>query len=351
VLRRAAYRSSQYGGSCRDPAAEQTVNSLQHQVGMPGGSNPEWSCDIDSTPETGAPATGGDIAQTQRRPPWLRVRLAGGGENYAAVRALMRQQALHTVCEEAHCPNTAECWERRTATFLILGDVCTRGCRFCAVTKGKPAPADWDEPDRLAQAVAAMSLRYVVVTSVDRDDLPDGGAGIFAQSIERIRARCPDCSIEVLVPDFQGELQDISTVVAAGPDVFNHNLETVPRLYRRVRPGSRYQRSLDVLRTAHQINPALVTKTGLMVGLGETRDEIIQVMLDARGAGVDILTLGQYLRPSAAHLSIERYYTPDEFAALRAEGLRLGYRHVEAGPLVRSSYHADQQATGSLMQR
>jgi lipoic acid synthetase len=276
-----------------------------------------------------------------RRPPWLRVRLSAGGENYAAVRSLMRDQALHTVCEEAHCPNLGECWNRRTATFLIMGGVCTRGCRFCAVAKGKPAPLDMDEPARLAAAVQRMGLRYVVVTSVDRDDLPDGGASVFAAVIEQIRALTPDCGIEVLTPDFQGQQAAIATVVRARPTVFNHNLETVPRLYRRARPGSRYQRSLEVLRYAKSLDTTMLTKTGLMVGLGETWEEVLQVMADARANGVDILTIGQYLRPSAWHLPIERYYTPDEFAALH-----MGYSHVESGPLVRSSYHADQQVPG-----
>jgi lipoic acid synthetase len=271
------------------------------------------------------------------------VRVSAGGENYAAVRNLMRGQGLHTVCEEAHCPNLGECWNRRTATFLIMGDICTRGCRFCAVAKGKPAPIDWREPERLAQAVQSMGLRYVVVTSVDRDDLPDGGAGVFAAVITQIRAHQPECGIEVLTPDFQGQHEAVATVVQARPDVFNHNLETVPRLYRRARPGSRYTRSLDVLRHAKELDTTILTKTGLMVGLGETWDEIIQVMADARSNGVDILTIGQYLRPSAWHLPIERYYTPQEFADLQAEGLRMGYRHVESGPLVRSSYHADKQ--------
>ena len=283
------------------------------------------------------------MAQPLRRPPWLRVRIAAGGENYAAVRTLMRGQALHTVCEEAHCPNMGECWNRRTATFLIMGDICTRGCRFCAVTKGKPAAIDQDEPERLAQAVATMGLRYVVVTSVDRDDLPDGGAGIFAQTIERIRAHKPDCSVEVLVPDFQGKRESIAAVVAARPDVFNHNVETVPSLYRRARPGSLYERSLEVLRFAKELDGAMLTKTGLMVGLGETWDDVLQVMADARQHKVDILTIGQYLRPSEWHLPIERYYTPQEFADLQAEGLRMGFRHVESAPLVRSSYHADKQ--------
>lgn len=281
-----------------------------------------------------------------RRPPWLRVRLAAGS-NYAGVRTLMRGQRLHTICEEAHCPNLGECWERRTATFLILGDICTRGCRFCAVTKGKPEAVDDDEPARLAEAVATMGLRYVVVTSVDRDDLPDGGASVFVETIEHIRKRKPDCAIEVLTPDFQGQEQAIQQVVDARPDVFNHNLETVPRLYRRVRPGSRYPRSLAVLRYAKEHGGSLLTKTGLMVGLGETWDEIVQVMADARQSQVDLLTIGQYLRPSAQHLPIERYYTPQEFADLKIEGLRLGYRHVESGPLVRSSYHADRQIEGA----
>ena len=295
-------------------------------------------------------ATAGGTAQPLRRPPWIRVRLAAG-ENYGAVRTLMRGQSLHTICEEAHCPNIGECWERRTATFLILGDICTRGCRFCAVSKGKPTTLDWDEPERLAQAVETMKLRYVVVTSVDRDDLPDGGAAIFALTIERIRARKPDCGIEVLVPDFQGKEEAIATVMKARPDVFNHNLETVPRLYRRARPGSRYPRSLEVLRYAKSLDSTVLTKTGLMVGLGETWDELLQVMADARLNNVDILTIGQYLRPSSWHLPVERYYTPEEFAELKAEGLRMGYRHVESGPLVRSSYHADSQVEGSLMHK
>jgi lipoyl synthase len=288
--------------------------------------------------------------QPQRRPPWLRVRMAGGA-NYASVRTLMRGQSLHTICEEAHCPNIGECWERGTATFLILGEICTRGCRFCAVTKGKPVGLDLEEPQRLAQAIQEMKLRYVVVTSVDRDDLPDGGAGIFAATITSIRAHTPDCAIEVLVPDFQGDRASITAVVSARPDVFNHNLETVPRLYRQARGGSIYTRSLDVLRCAKEIDSTMLTKTGLMVGLGEEWDELLQVMADARLNGVDILTIGQYLRPSAWHLPIERYYTPDEFAELKAEGMRIGYKHVESGPLVRSSYHADTQVEDSLRDR
>lgn len=276
------------------------------------------------------------------------MRIAGG-ENYADVRQLMRGNALHTICEEAHCPNIGECWERRTATFLILGDICTRGCRFCAVTKGRPVGLDWGEPDRLARAVETMQLRYVVVTSVDRDDLADGGAGIFALTIQRIRIRRPECGIEVLVPDFQGKRDAIAAVMKARPDVFNHNLETVPRLYRKARPGSKYPRSLDVLRYAKELDGTVLSKTGLMVGLGETIDEIVQVMADARQNNVDILTIGQYLRPSAWHLPIQRYYTPDEFATLRREGLRMGYKHVESGPLVRSSYHADNQVEESLI--
>jgi len=271
------------------------------------------------------------------------VRVSAGGENYAAVRNLMRGQSLHTVCEEAHCPNLGECWNRRTATFLIMGDICTRGCRFCAVAKGKPAPLDPEEPARLAEAVQRMGLRYVVITSVDRDDLPDGGAGVFAAVIEQIRARLPECGVEVLTPDFQGQPEAIAAVVRARPAVFNHNLETVPRLYRTARPGSQYQRSLAVLRYAKELDSTMLTKTGLMVGLGESWDEVLQVMTDARQNGVDILTIGQYLRPSAWHLPIARYYTPDEFADLRRTGLRMGYRHVESGPLVRSSYQADQQ--------
>jgi len=272
-----------------------------------------------------------------------------GGEGYMTIKNLMRAQGLHTICEEARCPNIGECWERHTATFLILGDVCTRGCRFCAVTKGRPAEVDWEEPVRLAQAVEAMNLRYVVITSVDRDDLPDGGAQIFALTIEEIRQRLPRCGIEVLVPDFQGNPASVAAVVRARPDVFNHNIETVPRLYRHVRPGSRYQRSLAVLRYAKELDAGIFTKSGLMVGLGEEMDEILQVMRDLRTHQVDILTIGQYLRPSPRHLPIQRYYTPEEFTALKREGLAMGFAHVESGPLVRSSYHADSQVEGRLL--
>jgi lipoic acid synthetase len=279
------------------------------------------------------------------KPRWLKVR-APGGPNYVRLQRLMRGLRLHTVCEEAGCPNVGECWEAGTATFMILGDICTRACRYCAVTTGRPNPVDEDEPRRLAEAVAALGLRHAVVTSVNRDDLPDGGARIFAAVIREIRARIPDCSVEVLTPDFKGNLDAVATVVAARPDIFNHNLETVERLYRFVRPGGRYRRALDVLRHAKRLAPDLLTKSGIIVGMGETRDELRRAMEDLRAADVDILTLGQYLRPSPWHWPIDRYYTPDEFAELRALGLALGFRHVEAGPLVRSSYHAREQVDG-----
>ncbi|PYP50192.1 MAG: lipoyl synthase [Gemmatimonadetes bacterium] len=281
-------------------------------------------------------------AQVDRKPPWLKVP-APGGPNYVALKQLMRDHGLHTVCEEAHCPNIGECWEHRAATFMILGDVCTRNCAYCAVAHGTPAALDEDEPVRLAAAVERMGLRHVVITSVDRDDLPNGGAEIFAAAIVEIRRRTPDTSVEVLIPDFKGSEEALRIVVQARPDILNHNLETIDRLYRLARPGGRYVRALELLRRAKELDPGMLTKSGIMCGLGEEWDELLPAMRDVRAQGVDILTLGQYLRPSSDHLPIARYYTPDEFAELRRLGLEMGYRHVEAGPLVRSSYHAWEQ--------
>lgn len=278
----------------------------------------------------------------QRKPPWLKVK-APGGPNYADIKGLMRELSLHTVCEEAHCPNIGECWEHRAATFMILGDVCTRNCAYCAVAHGTPAPYDPGEPRRLADAVAAMGLQHVVITSVDRDDLPNGGSEIFAGCVAEIRARLPEASIELLIPDFKGSDTALRLVVEAGPNILNHNLETIQRLYRIARPGGRYDRALRLLRRAKEMNPELLTKSGIMCGLGEEWDELLVSMRDVRDQGVDILTLGQYLRPSRDHLPVSRYYTPAEFAQLREHGRNLGYAHVEAGPLVRSSYHAWEQ--------
>jgi len=279
-----------------------------------------------------------------RKPPWLRVK-APGGATYAEVKRMMRELRLHTVCEEAHCPNVGECWEHKAATFMILGDVCTRNCAYCAVAHGTPGPLDPHEPVRLAEAVARMGLRHVVITSVDRDDLPNGGAEIFAACITEIRRRLPDTSVEVLIPDFKGSAAALRLVIDARPDILNHNLETIERLYRIARPGGRYARALELLRRARDTAPPeVLTKSGLMCGLGEEWDELIAAMRDLRAHGVEILTLGQYLRPSADHLPVARWYTPDEFAELRRIGRALGYRHVEAGPLVRSSYHAWEQA-------
>lgn len=256
----------------------------------------------------------------------------------------MQELALNTVCEDARCPNIGECWHHGTATFMILGDVCTRACAYCAVAHGRPAPLDLAEPGRVAEAVARMSLQYAVITSVDRDDLDDGGAGVFAETIRQIRARVPACRIEVLIPDFQGSDVDLYTVLDAGPDVLNHNIETVPRLYRMARSGGKYPRSLELLDRSRHHAPQIATKTGIMVGLGEEREEVLQVFDDLRGVGVSILTIGQYLRPSAKHAAMSRYYTPDEFADLKREALNRGFVHVESGPLVRSSYHAHEQA-------
>ena len=277
-----------------------------------------------------------------RKPAWLKVQ-APGGPNYVALRQMMRELGLHTVCEEAHCPNVGECWEHRAATFMILGDVCTRNCSYCAVAHGTPQPLDPGEPARLAVAVERMGLKHIVITSVDRDDLVHGGAESFAACIALIRARVAETSIEVLIPDFKGDEAALRIVVAAKPDILNHNLETIERLYRLARPGGRYGRALELLCRAKQADPGLLTKSGIMCGLGEEWDELMAAMRDLAAQGVDILTLGQYLRPSSDHLPIARYYTPDEFAELREIGLAMGYRHVEAGPLVRSSYHAWEQ--------
>ena len=277
-----------------------------------------------------------------RRPDWLKVRLPGG-DNYHEIKQLMRGNDLHTVCESARCPNIAECWHHRTATFMILGDLCTRRCAFCAVPKGMPSEVDWAEPERVADAAAQMGLKYVVVTSVDRDDQPDGGAKVFALTLNALRRRIPDCRVEVLIPDFHGSDEALEIVLRARPDVLNHNIETVPRLYPVARRGSHYQRSLHLLRHARELEPTIPTKSGLMAGLGETFEEICATLADLASVGVGIVTIGQYLRPSGDQLPVSRFYTPEEFTALKREGMRLGIRHVESGPLVRSSYHAHEQ--------
>ncbi|MBL8214623.1 MAG: lipoyl synthase [Bryobacterales bacterium] len=287
------------------------------------------------------------IENQPKRPDWLRAPAPAGG-NYRELKALVERLQLHTVCESAACPNVGECWNHRTATFMILGNVCTRRCGFCAVQKGAPLEVDFDEPRRVAEAIAALGLKYAVLTSVNRDDRKDGGALLFAMCIRAIRERIPDCKVEVLVPDFQGSHDAMEIVMDARPDVLNHNTETVPRLYRQVRLGARYMRSLDMLAYAKKLRPEVPTKSGLMLGLGETLDEVLQVMRDLRAHNVDIVTLGQYLRPSPKHLPILRYVTPEEFAMLRREGMAMGFPHVEAGPLVRSSYHADHSHEASL---
>ena len=278
------------------------------------------------------------------KPEWLKAR-APAGENYHELKRLARSLGLNTVCESAHCPNIGECWHHQTATFMMLGNLCTRRCGFCAVPKGRPAPIDFDEPRRVAEAVAHLGLLHAVVTSVNRDDDLLGGARAFALVIEEIRRQAPNCRVEVLIPDFQGDREAIGTVVAAQPEVLNHNVESVPRLYRVVRSGARYQRSLELLRYSKELNPGGgLTKSGVMVGLGEETFELLQVFHDLAAAGCDILTIGQYLRPSRDHLPMARLYTPREFAELKTEALRMGFRHVESGPLVRSSYHAHEQA-------
>ena len=284
-----------------------------------------------------------ELVQPGRKiPEWIKVR-AHQGENYQQLKQLVRERRLHTVCEEAQCPNIFDCWERRSATFMILGDVCTRACRFCAVTSGRPTELDIGEPLRVAESVAELGLRHAVITSVDRDDLRDGGAEIFARTIRAIRRQSPGTSIEVLTPDFQGDRDAISLVAEARPDIFNHNTETVPRLYGRIRPRAVFERSLDLLGFVKQITPDLITKSGVMVGLGEEKDELLQVFRDMRAHSIDVLTVGQYLRPSKKHAEVVRYYRPEEFVELKQDALAMGFEHVEAGPLVRSSYHADEQ--------
>ena len=296
-----------------------------------------------SIENTKIPALG--EAPKGQRPEWLRAP-APVGANYRELKDLIARLGLHTVCESAACPNVGDCWNRRTATFMILGNVCTRRCGFCAVQKGAPLEVDLDEPRRVAEAVAAMGLRYAVVTSVNRDDRKDGGALLFAMTIAAIHERIPGCKVEVLVPDFQGRREAMEIVMEAGPDVLNHNTETVPRLYRQVRLGARFERSLDMLAYAKQLRPRTPTKSGLMLGLGELGEEVLDVMKALRGSQVDILTLGQYLRPTPKHLPVIRYIAPAEFAEYRRTGYELGFAHVEAGPLVRSSYHADEAVNG-----
>ena len=278
----------------------------------------------------------------KKRPDWLRTKFPGG-PNYHELKVLKNRLRLHTVCESARCPNIGECWEQRTATFMILGDVCTRRCGFCAVPKGAPLPVDDQEPERVAQAVDHLGLQYAVVTSVNRDDRKDGGAEFFARTILAIRRIRPECKVEVLIPDFQGSRPALETVLAARPDVLSHNMETVPRLYRQVRPGARYEQSLNLLRTVGEVDPTIIAKSGMMLGLGEEPHEVLAAMRDLCDHDCRILTLGQYLRPTVNHLPIIRYYPPEEFAELKREGERMGFRHVEAGPLVRSSYHARNQ--------
>ncbi|MDH7569286.1 MAG: lipoyl synthase [Armatimonadota bacterium] len=286
-----------------------------------------------------------NVLSKEARPQWLRV-AAPGGKNYSELKRLVADHRLHTVCESARCPNIGECWERRTATFMILGNVCTRNCRFCAVPTGRPAECDPEEPERVADAVARLKLHHAVITSVTRDDLEDGGASLFAAVIRAIRRRLPNCSVEVLVPDFRGNRAAVQQVMEADPQILNHNLETVERLQPTVRPQASYQRSLQVLSMARQLNARTLIKSGLMLGLGEETEEVLAAMRDLRAAGCHILTLGQYLRPSLEHLPIRRYYTPQEFDALRQAGLAMGFHHVESAPLVRSSYHAAEQAHG-----
>src|SRR5436853_2093667 len=279
----------------------------------------------------------------QPKPAWLKAK-APVGENFHNLKKLARSLSLHTVCESAQCPNSGECWKHRTATFMLLGDICTRRCGFCAVPKGKPGPIDWEEPARVAEAVATLGLKHAVVTSVNRDDDNVGGARIFAETIRQIRIQAPQCQVEVLIPDFQGREDCLEIVLHAKPEVLNHNTETVPRLYRDVRSGARYERTLKLMANVKRFAPGMVSKTGVMVGIGETLDELLQVFRDLAARHVDILTVGQYLRPSKDHLPMTRYYTPDEFRILKNEAMKMGFRHVESGALVRSSYHAHEQA-------
>jgi len=277
------------------------------------------------------------------KPPWLKVK-APGSPNYLRLKRLLREQQLHTICEEALCPNIGECWQQLTATFLILGEICTRNCGFCAAAHGRPTELDLAEPERVAEAISELGLVHTVITSVNRDDLADGGATIFAAVIRRIRERSPDCSIEVLVPDFRGSEAALRIVVDAAPTILSHNMETIPRLYQEVRPGSNYEQTLELLARARRVAPSLITKSGVLVGFGEARQELLRTMADLRNVDCDILTLGQYLRPSRTHLPIRRYYTPEEFLELKLIGEEMGFKYVESGPLVRSSYHARGQA-------
>jgi lipoic acid synthetase len=280
------------------------------------------------------------------KPEWLKAR-APSGDNYHDLKKLARDLNLHTVCESAHCPNIGECWQHKTATFMMLGNTCTRRCGFCAVPKGRPDPIDFDEPRRVAEAVATLGLQHAVITSVNRDDDIVGGARAFAMVIEEIREQAPGCQVEVLIPDFQGKEEAIRIVVEARPEILNHNTESVPRLYRAVRSGARYERTLRLLEYAKEVDPKTVTKSGVMVGLGEETSELLDVFRDLAAVGTDVLTIGQYLRPSKDHLPMTRYYQPEEFVSLRDEALKMGFRHVESGPLVRSSYHAHEQANST----
>ena len=300
----------------------------------------------DSTP---IPASGVSIDPSGHpRPDWLRVKFFNG-PNYQELKRIMRTLGLNTVCESARCPNMGECWEHRTATFMILGNICTRACGFCAVPSGKPAaPPDEHEPERVAEAAQLMGLRYAVVTSVNRDDQPDGGAAIFARTIAEIRERVPGCKVEVLIPDFRGDRNALNVVLAVKPDILNHNTETVPRLYRQVRKGALYERSLELLRRAKEMHADVPTKTGMMLGLGEEKEEVLATMQDLAAQGTDILTLGQYLQPTREHLPVIRFVHPDEFAEYKVLGEKMGFKHVESGPLVRSSYHAFDQAESAV---
>ena len=289
------------------------------------------------------PTTTEPPAPRARRPEWLRAKMPAGA-NYEDVRGLMREKRLHTVCEEARCPNVWECWNARTATFLILGDICTRRCHYCSVATGRPHAVDHEEPLRVAEAIHALNLRHAVITSVNRDELEDGGASVFAETIRHIRRLIPSCTIEVLIPDFEGHEAALAAVAAERPDILNHNIETVRRLFPSIRPQGKYQRSIELLGRAKQMG--MTTKSGLIVGMRETTDEAREVMRDLRSVECDIMTIGQYLQPTKEHLAVARFYHPDEFAALKEEGLALGFRHVESGPLVRSSYHAEQQVSG-----
>ena len=282
------------------------------------------------------------MASERRLPSWLKAKMPGG-PNYLALKTLMRDNELHTVCEEAHCPNIGECWERGTATFMILGDICTRACGYCAVITGKPVGLDLEEPGRLAETVERMGLKYAVITAVNRDDLPDGGAFIFAQCVRQVRKRVQGCKVELLIPDFEGNWSALATVMSSKPDTLNHNIETVRRIFGRVRPKGDYDQSLELLSRAKALDPSAVTKSGMMVGLGETWDEILRTMSDLRSVDCDLLTIGQYLRPSQKHVALAKWYTPEEFAELKREAESLGFRHAASGPLVRSSYHADEQ--------